>query len=168
MREIANSGRINRARFIGNMIGVLLILVLLEQAVVFMASQVGANPALVAIITSPTGAAIHLPSAGVTIFFVALLLVFLLDLGIRRRHDRDRTGVDVIVWVEIAVGALVLFLFGPPNPGPAPFSPEQAIFIALVVGLGLRLLAALLLMPGTRGPNRYGEDPRDMLRRAGH
>jgi len=183
IRDFANSRRISRARFIGNMMGVLLILVLLEQLVIFVAVYAGASPLLVMVVAPPTGSTFYLPSAGVALFFGLLFLLFFLDLGIRRRHDRDRSGVDVIVWAEIYVGALVLFLFGPPHavalpelPGGKSVSaigwaftvatPEQWVFVGVLLVIGLRLLGALLFMPGTRGPNRYGEDPRDMLRRA--
>ena len=72
----------------------------------------------------------------------ALLSLACLWLGVRRFHDQDRPGW--LALVPTAVWMLTLVL-------PIPLE------LALLVALGY--LVALFLPP-TRGPNRYGPDPR--------
>lgn len=183
--ELATLPRITRARFIGNAIGALVLLVIVMVIYAAAGYFTGANPMLFTTLTTSTSKLV-MASAPVTFVFLLIYLCILVDLAIRRRHDRNRSGVDVVVWAEFAVGVLVLHLFGPDSAKDATvlllLSHDLSLVLRLfgsdgIVGLvadgmvlllDLYLLIVLVFLPGTRGPNRYGKDPVELLHRAGH
>lgn len=159
--ELANSSRIGRARFIGNAIGALLVMAAVTGLYMALGLAIGFRPPFYNVLAPKPGATLIVPSAMAALILSLLYLAIFIDLAIRRRHDRNRTGVDVIVWAEFAIAAHIGALFGPNDPALLAFDIPAAL-------LGLWLLVALVFLPGTKGPNRYGEDPRELLRRAGH
>jgi len=79
-------------------------------------------------------------SVGVQVAFVLPILAA----GARRLHDTDRPGY----YLAMPLLSVPFYLFGPQYWGMA--------FLFLEA-----LLLLLLALPGQRGPNRYGPDPRD-------
>lgn len=72
----------------------------------------------------------------------ALLSLACLWLGVRRFHDQDRPG-----WLALVPTAAWLLTLVLPIPHEIP----------LLIGLAY---VVALFLPPTRGPNRYGRDPR--------
>lgn len=159
--ELANASRIGRARFIGNAIGGLVVVLIIGGLYMALGLAIGFRPPFYSVSTTAGGGTVIQPGAIATFVLAILYQIFFTDLAIRRRHDRNRSGVDAIVAAEIGVGNLVLALF---RPG----APEGMVFGAVGIVVFVYLLVVLIFLPGTRGPNRYGEDPRELLRRAGH
>lgn len=145
LRQEANALRIGRARFIGHAIGVLLIVVAAEVALTLLGFrqtlQVGPRE-------------MSLPNAWVQLAGQAVLLLAVLDLGVRRRHDRGRSGVDCAVALIVLEGLAVASIFGRLRPLEAMAATGVAALLALY------LLVVLALLPGNRRANRYGEPPR--------
>lgn len=88
-----------------------------------------------------------------------LLLAGELRLGVKRMHDRGASGVWVIAVVGLA--ALTNFMLGTYRlqNGEAivtPLSIGLAVFTAI---MGCWLIVELGFLRGTRGKNRYGDDP---------
>ena len=94
-----------------------------------------------------------LPNVWVLLGGLVVLLLALLDLGVRRRHDRNRSGTDCAAVLIVLAGLGVAGLFGRLRP----FEELAAGGIAAV--LVFYLLVLLAVLPGTPGPNRYGEPP---------
>lgn len=110
--------------------------------------------------------------------FVGLLLLWpTFAIGVKRLHDMGLTGWLVILpWVLNIVGTIAMVasigLQAIMN-APALEAEDPAAIIAMVAPifgwLGLLLLANLGfllwigLVEGTRGPNRYGEDPKGRI-----
>ncbi len=81
-----------------------------------------------------------------------------LAVSVRRLHDLDRTGWWILLPLGFyLLGAVLLFSAGMVN------TAVMAGGAMVLMGIGL-LTAILLLvwycMPGTAGPNRFGEDPK--------
>jgi len=145
LREQANAPRIGRARFIGNAIGMALLVLLIEIALaaVGLKEMVAMGPQEVA-----------LPNRWVALAGAVLLFLCLVDLAVRRRHDRNRSGVDA---------ALLLLLISAIGIAPRFHALDgiPALAGAAVAALaGFYLLVVLAILPGTKGANRYGPDPR--------
>ena len=106
LREEANAPRIGRSRFIGHGIGIALVLGAILVGVRVLASKAVPDPLLQVTIDRYVAVAI------VTLFLLALL-----DLGIRRRHDRGRSGVDCVVALMLleAVAIATIFERVPPR-----------------------------------------------------
>jgi len=145
LREQANAPRIGRARFIGHAVGLVLLIGLIEIGL----TVAGLKETL------PVGAQeVALPSRWVGLAGSVLLFLCLADLAIRRRRDRGRGGVDAaaLLLLLTLIGVAVRF---------QPLTGIPAIAAAAVSVLaGLYLLVVLAILPGTRGPNEYGPDPR--------
>ena len=82
-------------------------------------------------------------------------------LMIRRLHDQERSAV----WVWLAVPGMALWLVRKVLalvPDTAmPFGIDQVAWpLDWFGGLANLVLIVLLLLPGTKGPNRFGPDPR--------
>jgi uncharacterized membrane protein YhaH (DUF805 family) len=145
LRQEANAQRIGRSRFIGHTVGVLLLVVVVAAALSFagfrQTVQMGPQAAT-------------LPNVWVALGGLAVLLLALLDLGVRRRHDRNRSGVDCAVALMVLAGLAVAGLFGRLSRIEA--MAAEAVAAVLI----LYLVLMLALLPGNRGPNRYGAPPR--------
>jgi uncharacterized membrane protein YhaH (DUF805 family) len=91
-----------------------------------------------------------------------LLVVPMVALLVRRLHDQGRPGwpalilplivlldfVDIVRWTQWDANRLIAYQAS----GPHPLQWAEGV-------LSLATLV-LFLLPGTEGPNRYGEDPR--------
>lgn len=144
-REQANAARIGRARFIGHTVGYVLIIGLIEIGLTFVGlketRQMGAT-------------ALTVPNHWVALAGSVVLLLALMDLAIRRRHDRGRSGADAFIALLLLEAAYLSTVL-------APVAPIPPVAVAAVAGLcGLYLVVMLALLPGSKGDNRYGPSPR--------
>ena len=89
--------------------------------------------------------------------FVALV-VPTLAAGVRRLHDTNRSGWWMLG--PILPYGIALALIGPSmaNPGVATGMGIAGIFM-LIGMIAAIALFVFFVLPGTRGPNRFGEDP---------
>lgn len=145
LREEANATRIGRARFIGHAVGLILVVLVIEIALTFAGlketRQMGAN-------------SVTVPQHWLALAGSIVLLLGLLDLGIRRRHDRGRSGIDAFIALLLLEGAFLTTMLG-----PIPQVPPIAV--GAVAGVaGLYLLVVLMLLPSNRHINRYGARPK--------
>lgn len=83
--------------------------------------------------------------------FAAAMLVPGFALGVGRLHDIDRTGW----WMLLPAAMLVLGPFGAGTVAELVFAALR--LAVLLIGL------VFLCLPGTRGTNRFGPDPRQMV-----
>ena len=144
LREEANAPRIGRSRFIGHGVGIGLLLGAIAFGVGMLIAPKLPDPALQLTV-----------ERSAWVVAVTLFLLALLDLGIRRRHDRGRSGVDCAVALILLEGIAIAFIFERVPPG----IPLQAT--AGVAGLiGLYLILMLAILPGNTGDNRYGASPK--------
>jgi uncharacterized membrane protein YhaH (DUF805 family) len=145
LREQANAPRIGRARFIGNAIGIVLLILLIEVGLAFAGLKEEA----------PSGASgAILPSRWVSLAGSALAFLCLVDLAVRRRHDRGESGVDcaaLLLLLELIFAASLFGLLA---------SIPLAVTAAIAGLAGLYLLVVLAVLRGNTGPNAYGQDPR--------
>jgi uncharacterized membrane protein YhaH (DUF805 family) len=89
---------------------------------------------------------------GIVILLVWLaLLIPSIAVGIRRLHDIDRTGW----WLMLGYGPYILSVVL-----VMAQSAELAAMLNLVSMIGFLVLLVFAVMPGTRGPNRFGPDPK--------
>lgn len=89
-----------------------------------------------------------------------LFLVPSLAVAVRRLHDTNRSGW----WILAPLAPYLLVLVAASMAVSSPDSAGLAGVVALLgglaaLGLGLTLLVFMFL-EGTRGPNRYGPDPK--------
>ncbi|MDB5672265.1 MAG: hypothetical protein JWO25_3224 [Alphaproteobacteria bacterium] len=91
------------------------------------------------------------------------LIIPAIAVAIRRLHDTNRTGW----WVLAPLAPYCLSFIGAAMAASSPGSPGAGAMLALVGGLlALAMAVALivfLLLDGTRGPNRFGADPKDRV-----
>lgn len=145
LREQANSPRIGRARFIGNAIGIVLLILLIEVGLTFAGLKEAAP-------SGATGAI--LPSRWVSLAGSVLAFLCLVDLAVRRRHDRGESGADCV-----ALLLLLELIFAASQFGLLASIP-LAVTAAIAGLAGLYLLVVLAALRGNTGPNTYGQDPR--------
>jgi len=84
------------------------------------------------------------------VLIFSLLSVFAM---IQRCHDFNFPGWPVLAW---------LFFDGALTIAMEKNWDAAVTWLAIPVALGKLLFFALLFVPGTRGPNRYGADPGDL------
>ena len=116
------------------------------------------------IIDSVIGSKVFGPYGIVACLALAALLLPYLGVAVRRLHDTNRTGW----WIAgpIVLYGIGMFLMGPALTDPTMMSDPAAmgsmgtasIFLILGGILGIVVLV-FFLMGGTKGPNKYGEDP---------
>ncbi|WP_343519051.1 DUF805 domain-containing protein [Sphingomonas sp.] len=87
--------------------------------------------------------------------FIFVTLVPALAVTVRRLHDANRTGW----WVLLPFTAIFLALIA--IPLGAETHDVMSLAIGVSVFLGPLALLVLLAWKGTRGPNRFGADPRN-------
>jgi uncharacterized membrane protein YhaH (DUF805 family) len=156
LTQQANSQRISRSMFIGHSAGYLLLFAVVIGGLVYAGFTVPVSyDAIFAVTEPPT--ILHLPYTGLhpyaTIGLAALGAVIWTDLTVRRRHDRGRSGVDAIIWQILLFASVIIHTFGN--------APDIVGYldVALILG-GLYLFVVLVILPGNRGENRYGQPPR--------
>ena len=153
LREQANSQRIGRGRFIGNTVGIVLLVVLIEVGLTFAGLQ-QSIPIGRGTFGLRREITLILPSLPAIVMGSVALLLGLVDLAVRRRHDRGQSGADtaaILVLLElIGVGYASGILVG---------APLTVILPILGIAL-LYVLIVLAVLPGNKGSNRYGPDPR--------
>ncbi len=79
------------------------------------------------------------------------LLIPSIAVGVRRLHDIDRTGWWLMLGYGPYILSVVLAMAG---------SAELAAIFNLLSMIGFIVLLVFAVMPGTRGPNRFGPDPK--------
>lgn len=101
--------------------------------------------------TAMTAVIMSLGAFGIVFGLVYLaLLIPTLAVTIRRLHDTDRTGW----WVAAPIGVVVVMAI------VGDSSSALNLILSLVyAAVGIALLVFMFL-DGTKGPNRYGEDPK--------
>jgi uncharacterized membrane protein YhaH (DUF805 family) len=109
-----------------------------------------------------------LMAAGGAIFILCMvygliglaLIIPGIAVGVRRLHDTNRSGW----WILAPFAGYVVIIVGTMMAAASPNSPGAGGMLAFVGGLvtlGLAiLLFVFMLLDGTRGPNRFGEDPK--------
>ncbi|MFK7945324.1 MAG: DUF805 domain-containing protein [Paracoccaceae bacterium] len=109
-----------------------------------------------------TGVPIAYISDAMDSFWSLVNLLPSLAVACRRLHDTDRSGW----WQVLPIAAVPIFIAAfALNRVLLEFNLDELfgsplIWIGVVVGLGLYvLLIVWWAMPGTPGPNRFGEDP---------
>jgi uncharacterized membrane protein YhaH (DUF805 family) len=106
----------------------------------------------------PTGAT---PIEEATMWFaLAVWLWVTAALIVKRLHDRDKSAI----WYPLfGLAPALCYHLGNVYSGNISnvLSPAQRLFWSLGGVLCLWALVELGFMPGTKGPNRYGPDPRD-------
>lgn len=89
---------------------------------------------------------------GIVILLTWLLLIIpSIAVGVRRLHDIDRTGW----WLMLGYGPWLLSM-----ALAMAQSVELAAILNLVSMIGFLVLLVFAVLPGTRGPNRFGPDPK--------
>lgn len=148
-RAFDYAGRSRRREYWSFALFAFVILVLVE----FIKQQLGwSDSNLKAEVASPSG-----PLNGlVTLLVLTVLAVPGLAVAVRRLHDTNRRGWWIalpiapwLFWVAAIVGG---------------FNPEWLFRVTMVViVLSPFALMVLLFLEGTRGPNRFGDDPKAFL-----
>lgn len=97
---------------------------------------------------------------GISLLYSLFAFIPSLAVSIRRLHDSNRTGWWVLAPIGVYVFAIAFLLLG-------AISPELIVIgvIGSIVGLIAFFATAVLLLvfyflEGTRGPNRFGPDPK--------
>jgi uncharacterized membrane protein YhaH (DUF805 family) len=105
------------------------------------------------IIESALGLSANMGSYGpLSLLFLIATLIPQIAVGIRRLHDTDRSGW----WVAVLFGLLLLVI------GAILTQVSQALGLVLALAYCVVVIMFLVFMvlPGTNGPNRYGDDPK--------
>ena len=157
----ANSPRVGRARFIGHAIGYFILTGAVLGAVFWLSGKVAGltapntytadftavNPAVAISLTYPG------LNGWLAMVLAVLASLLWTDIIVRRRRDRGRSGVDGMIWQLLLLVSVGLHVFN--------VVPQVVGYLDALLALSaLYLLVVLVLLPGTPGPNRYGDDPR--------
>ena len=121
--------------------------------------------------TMPTGTTNYFAGIGGNGPFSGLfglaVLVPGLAVTVRRLHDLDRSGWWLLIPIGLLIAA-VIFLVGTifssfAGAATTASSAGFATTFALIAAYGVSLIVLLVFMclDGTRGPNRYGPDPKN-------
>lgn len=90
-------------------------------------------------------------AASLSLVVSLMLLPANLGVTVRRLHDRNMRGW----WLLLPIVSLILGIMsvgGPASQGPVVSMLSLALCLAYLI---------ILCMPGTPGPNRFGEDPKN-------
>ncbi|MEP7240849.1 MAG: DUF805 domain-containing protein [Devosia sp.] len=142
LRDEAGARRIGRGRYIGNSIGIALLIAAIAVGLSF--TPLGHEVAMA------DGAPPQRFLSPIPLLVLAVIgIVALCDLMVRRRHDRSRSGADAVVFAMLAAALVAIHAFGK--------APDLVLYLDAGLGLyGLYLLVVLVILPGTRGENAYG------------
>lgn len=119
--------------------------------------------ALQAIVAACKGMLIYIGVMYMVFFFVAL------STQARRLHDLDRSGWWVVPPFLVAVAAnmfrATMAASAPRTADPQVMLTQPASIVAIVAGIVLLVYSLyILLWPGTKGDNQYGESPNPLYR----
>lgn len=116
-------------------------------------------------LTDSSVAAAGAASGGwLTMIFSLVTLIPSLAVSVRRLHDTDRSGWWILLPVAPYVLGAALALGGVAGGGSAMAGIGLVLFgVALITAI---LLLVWYCMPGTVGPNRFGEDPKGQVTNA--
>ena len=97
---------------------------------------------------------------GLYMIFALAMFIPSLAVSVRRLHDTNRSGW----WILAPLSGYVIMLAGAAMAAASPDNPGLGGVLAMigmvaVIGLGITLLVFMFL-EGTRGPNKYGPDPK--------
>jgi uncharacterized membrane protein YhaH (DUF805 family) len=110
------------------------------------------------IIDSLVGFTLLGPYGIITALVAIAFLVPYLAVLVRRLHDTERSGWWILL--PVVPYAIVGFLSGRMAASPADESAFTMIAIfGLIALVAIIVLIVFLVLPGTKGPNKYGEDP---------
>jgi uncharacterized membrane protein YhaH (DUF805 family) len=88
------------------------------------------------------------------------LLIPSIAVGVRRLHDTNRTGWWLLApltgYVLMAIGGMVM-AGSPDSPGAGGALMMVGWVVTMVMAV---VLLVFLVLDGTKGPNRFGEDPK--------
>ncbi len=127
--------------------------------------------ALIVAVQVLTFAPFLIPSENAAVFILALTSQFIwllslwpiLAVGSKRLHDRNKTGWWLLVFwglpVVLFVGGLSIALFNDPRTGRSGDLSTASILLFAGLLPALWGIVELGILPGTRGPNLYGDDP---------
>lgn len=92
------------------------------------------------------------PKTAMALNFLISLALLSPNLGVtvRRLHDRNLSGW----WLLIPIGSLLLWLLGRGAPTESPTPASALLSLTMCI-----CYLAILSLPGTAGPNRFGADP---------
>lgn len=103
--------------------------------------------------------AITLDLGPIRLLLALLTFIPVLCVAARRLHDTNRSGWWVgAYWLISAIGNGVLVALQRSDP---TLEGTAAGVTSLLVLFAVIVLLVLLALPGTKGPNDYGPDPRD-------
>lgn len=92
------------------------------------------------------------------------IIIPMIAVSVRRLHDTDRTGWWLLApLVPYLIGAALVLpaLIANPTAGLAAFAAGPAL-ILFMIGLVMAIVIFIFsVLPGTKGPNRFGPDPYD-------
>ncbi len=99
-------------------------------------------------------------TVGMTVYYLCVLALFVpsLAVAVRRLHDTNRSG-KLLIWIYggYAVTSIIYTLI----IMDSPWMIAILLFPLAITALGICIyLLILFCTAGTRGENRYGEDPR--------
>jgi uncharacterized membrane protein YhaH (DUF805 family) len=130
---------------------ILLSLLLVGGAMLSAFSGVGASDGAAAG-TGAVGAMLGMGIVGILLLMTWLLLLIpSIAVGVRRLHDVDRSGW----WLMLGYGPWILSILL-----ALAQSADVAAILSIVSNIGFLVLLVFAVMPGTRGPNRFGPDPK--------
>ncbi|MEO7504801.1 MAG: DUF805 domain-containing protein [Sphingomicrobium sp.] len=112
------------------------------------------------IVDSMIGSALVGPYGILTLLVFLAFIIPTLSAGVRRLHDSDRTGWWMLA--PMIPYGIAFALIGPSMGNPAMMGGAGlgAAGILMLVGVIVAItVLVFLILPGTKGPNRFGEDP---------
>lgn len=160
------SGRSRRtefwAFFLANLVLWIAFIALFVGAVMRLASNGMAEPQ---IIQAVIGSGISIGLFG--LIYLALIIPWL-ALFVRRLHDIDFSGHWVWIMIGPWLASIVLTTSGAAaairgNMNASVLASGAGSALNLIAFLGWLVLMILALLPGAKGVNRFGEDPRGMV-----
>ncbi len=104
----------------------------------------------------------------INVLFSLAMLIPSIAVGVRRLHDTDRRGwwllaplAPYVLMIVLSIGMVGIAASGSANETAA----TSAVVLVGISGLAVLVLGVMLLvfmcLEGTRGPNRFGPDPKD-------
>jgi uncharacterized membrane protein YhaH (DUF805 family) len=94
---------------------------------------------------------------GMGLLVLVPFIVSSIAINLRRLHDRDKSGWWLLVFYLVPVA---LAVFAQAAVGSSPESSVTKVAEYGTLALQFWMIVELGFLPGTRGGNQYGEDPR--------